>query len=246
MDMVKEQAPQFRRTLTLLPLVILGLAYMAPMTVFSTYGVAAQTTQGMIPAAYLIALTAMLFTACSYGKMVKAYPLAGSAYTYTQKTISPHLGFMVGWAVLMDYLFLPMINFLLSGIFLSAAFPDVPSWVWILLFIGVITAINILGIRMTARINGVLVLFQFVVTIVFLVLAMKGITNGMGLGTGVHSVPVVSRIRCGDDPFRGDGESKANRPKGYFSGCIYRRLIVYLRFLHCPAGVSRFSIVQSS
>jgi putrescine importer len=140
--MVKEQAPQFRRTLTLLPLVILGLAYMAPMTVFSTYGVAAQTTQGMIPAAYLIALTAMLFTACSYGKMVKAYPLAGSAYTYTQKTISPHLGFMVGWAVLMDYLFLPMINFLLSGIFLSAAFPDVPSWVWILLFIGVITAIR--------------------------------------------------------------------------------------------------------
>lgn len=187
--MVKEQAPQFRRTLTLLPLVILGLAYMAPMTVFSTYGVAAQTTQGMIPAAYLIALTAMLFTAYSYGKMVKAYPLAGSAYTYTQKTISPHLGFMVGWAVLMDYLFLPMINFLLSGIFLSAAFPNVPSWVWILLFIGVITAINIVGIRMTARINGVLVLFQFVVTIVFLVLAMKGITNGMGLGTLFSALP---------------------------------------------------------
>ncbi|MCZ7162500.1 Putrescine importer PuuP, partial [Salmonella enterica] len=85
----------------------------APMTVFSTYGVAAETTHGMIPAAYMIALAAMLFTAYSYGKMVKAYPAAGSAYTYTQKTISPHLGFLVGWSVLMDYLFLPMINFLL-------------------------------------------------------------------------------------------------------------------------------------
>lgn len=187
--MAKEQVPQFRRTLTLLPLVVLGLAYMAPMTVFSTYGVAAQTTHGMIPAAYMIALVAMLFTAYSYGKMVKAYPSAGSAYTYTQKTINPQLGFLVGWAVLMDYLFLPMINFLLSGIFLSAAFPTIPSWIWIISFIVVITAINILGIRMTARINGVLVLFQLVVTIIFVVLAMKGITNGMGLGTLFSSLP---------------------------------------------------------
>jgi putrescine importer len=189
MYMSKEQSLQFGRTLTLFPLIILGLAYMAPMTVFSTYGVAAQTTHGMIPAAYVVALVAMLFTAYSYGKMVKAYPFAGSAYTYTQKTISPHLGFIVGWAVLMDYLFLPMINFLLSGIFLSAAFPSVPSWVWIVLFIAMITGINMLGIRMTARVNGVLVLFQFLVTVIFIVLAVKGITHGMGLGTLFTALP---------------------------------------------------------
>jgi len=185
----EQQATQFRPTLTLLPLVILGLAYMAPMTVFSTYGVAAQTTQGMVPAAYVLALLAMLVTAYSYGKMVTAFPLSGSAYTYTQKTISPHLGFLVGWAVLMDYLFLPMINFMLSGIFLSAAFPTVPSWIWILTFIVVITAINVLGIRLTAKVNGVLVLFQFLVTIIFVVFAIKGITQGMGLGTLFSALP---------------------------------------------------------
>ncbi|AMA72412.1 Putrescine importer PuuP [Aneurinibacillus sp. XH2] len=191
--MSNKQAPHFRRTLTLFPLVILGLAYMAPMTVFSTYGVAAQTTHGMVPAAYIVALLAMLFTAYSYGKMVKAYPVAGSAYTYTQKTISPHLGFLVGWSVLMDYLFLPMINFLLSGIFLSAAFPSVPSWIWIILFIAMITGINILGIRMTAKVNGVLVLFQFLVTVIFVALAVKGITNGMGLGTLFSVLPFYNQ-----------------------------------------------------
>ncbi|MGE5704100.1 MAG: APC family permease [Clostridia bacterium] len=184
-----EQAPQFRRTLTLLPLVILGLAYMAPMTVFSTYGVVAEVTHGMIPAAYLVALAAMLFTAYSYGKMVNAYPIAGSAYTYTQKAINPHLGFLVGWSVLMDYLFLPMINVLLAGIFLSAAFPSVPMWVWIVMFVALFTVINLLGIRMTARVNGVLVLFQFIVTAVFVVLSVKGVTNGMGLGTLFSTLP---------------------------------------------------------
>ncbi|RNB89546.1 APC family permease [Brevibacillus fluminis] len=195
--MNKEQAPQFSRTLTLLPLVILGLAYMAPMTVFSTYGIAAQTTHGMIPAAYIIALVAMLFTAYSYGKMVKAYPSAGSAYTYTQKSISPHLGFLVGWSVLMDYLFLPMINFLLSGVFLSAAFPQVPSWIWIVGFICIITIVNVCGIRMTARINGILVLFQFLVTVLFVILSIKGVTHGMGMGTLLSALPFYNQ----DVPF---------------------------------------------
>ncbi|KIV56904.1 hypothetical protein AM501_09365 [Aneurinibacillus migulanus] len=183
------QASHFRRTLTLMPLVVLGLAYMAPMTVFNTYGVAAQTTHGMVPAAYAFALLAMLFTAYSYGKMVKAYPVSGSAYTYTQKSINSHLGFLVGWAVLLDYLFLPMINFLLAGIFLSAAFPAVPSWVWIIGFIAVITAINIIGIQMTAKVNAVLVLFQFLVTILFVVLALKGVAKGMGMGTFLSALP---------------------------------------------------------
>ncbi|MFP3845982.1 APC family permease [Priestia filamentosa] len=187
--MTDKRGPQFQRTLTLLPLVVLGLAYMAPMTVFNTYGVVAQKTHGMVPAAYVVALTAMLFTAYSYGNMARDYPLAGSAYTYTQKSISSHLGFLVGWAVLLDYLFLPMINFLLAGIFLSAAFPSIPSSVWIIGFIMVITAINTFGIRMTATVNGVLVLFQFLVTAIFLVLAVKGLTQGMGTGALFSALP---------------------------------------------------------
>ncbi|CAK8582531.1 APC family permease [Priestia megaterium] len=172
------QNATFARTLTLRSLVILGLAYMAPMTVFTTYGVVAQTTHGMVSMAYAFALAAMLFTAYSYGHMAKEYPLSGSAYTYTQKSISPHIGFMVGWSVLLDYLFLPMINFLLAGTFLSAAFPSIPSSLWILLFIVIITCINVFGIQMTAKVNGILVLFQFLVTALFVILSIKKMIEG--------------------------------------------------------------------
>ncbi|MDR7316821.1 amino acid transporter [Brevibacillus nitrificans] len=71
----------------------------------------------------------MLFTAASYGSMVKEFPVAGSAYSYARQTINPHFGFLVGWVSLLDYVFLPIINVLLGTIYLSAAFPNVPSWI---------------------------------------------------------------------------------------------------------------------
>lgn len=103
---------------------MLGVGYMTPMVAFDTLGIVSAETSGHVPASYVIALLRMLFTAASYGKMVKVYPVAGSAYTYTQKTISKKLGFFVGWASLLDYLFLPMVNALLSKIYLSALFPQ--------------------------------------------------------------------------------------------------------------------------
>lgn len=178
-----------KRTLTLFPVVMFGLAYMAPMTVFGTYGIASETSHGMLPASYIFALVAMLFTAYSYGPMVRAYPLAGSAYTYTQKSISPHLGFLVGWATLMDYLFLPMINVLLNSIYLAAAFPAVPMWGWIVLFVVALTVINILGIKVTTNVNTILVLFQVLVVLIFIVLSIKGVAGGMGTGNFFTSLP---------------------------------------------------------
>jgi putrescine importer len=53
---------EFKRVLTLFPVVLFGLAYLVPMTVFTTYGIVTQLTKGMLPAAYVITLITMLFT----------------------------------------------------------------------------------------------------------------------------------------------------------------------------------------
>ncbi len=164
-------------------MVLFGLAYMTPMIVFGTYGVLAEITHGIVPTAYLIALIAMLFTAYSYGKMVKAFPASGSAYTYTRKSVSSHLGFLVGWSVLLDYLFLPMVIWLIGGVYLNAAFPGVPSWVWIVGFIAITTIINIIGIKVTTNVNFIMMVFQILVIAIFLVLCIISLSNGMGSGT---------------------------------------------------------------
>lgn len=117
------QAPGLTRSLTLRPVLLFGLAYLAPMIVLGTFGVLAETTHGSAPTGYLLALVALLFTALSYGKMAAQFPVSDSAYSYTRRAIDGRVGFLVGWAVLLDYFFLPMVIWLIGADFLSAKFP---------------------------------------------------------------------------------------------------------------------------
>lgn len=184
------------RTLTLRSLVMFGLAYMTPVIVLGIFGVIASTTGGASASAFLIALVAMMFTAWSYGRMAKAYPVSGSAYTYVRRTMDSRIGFLVGWAVLLDYVFLPMVIWLIGGAYLSAQFPGVPSWVWILSFIAVTTVINILGVKVADNINTLLMAFQILVIGAFVALSIGSVVAGSG-AAGLFSL----------SPFTGDNSS---------------------------------------
>ncbi|KJH83606.1 MULTISPECIES: APC family permease [Pseudomonas] len=163
---------RLQRTLSLGSVVLFGIAYMTPIIVLGTFGILAQSTSGMVPAAYLAALVAMFFTAMSYGRMAAAFPVAGSAYSYVRKAISPKLGFIAGWAVLLDYLFLPMAIWLIGAAYLHSAFPAVPQWLWVLVFIGITSGINIVGLKLANGINALLMLVQFLVLIAFVALCV--------------------------------------------------------------------------
>lgn len=163
---------QLQRTLSLGAVVLFGIAYMTPIIVLGTFGILADVTQGLVPAAYVVASLAMLFTAMSYARMARAFPVAGSAYTYVRKAISPKLGFLAGWALLLDYLFLPMAIWLIGAAYLYSAFPAVPQPLWVLAFIGVTTAINVVGLKLAKGINGVLMLVQFLVLLAFVALCV--------------------------------------------------------------------------
>ncbi|CAI2784814.1 Putrescine importer PuuP [Serratia grimesii] len=66
--------PQLRKSLKLWQVVMMGLAYLTPMTVFDTFGIVSGLTDGHVPASYLLALAGVLFTAISYGKLVRRVP----------------------------------------------------------------------------------------------------------------------------------------------------------------------------
>lgn len=101
---MSQNTSTLKRSLGLWAIVGLGLGYMTPTTVFDTFGIVSGETNGVVPLAYLVALVAMVFTAVSYGRMTRFFPSAGSAYTYTSETMHPNVGFLVGWASLLDYL----------------------------------------------------------------------------------------------------------------------------------------------
>lgn len=181
-----------KRVLTLPHLVLFGLAYMAPMIVFGIYGIVADATHGLSAPAYLAALIAMLLTAISYGHMVKAFPVSGSAYTYTRKSLNGHIGFMVGWSTLLDYMFIPMVIWLIGAAYLHQAFPVIPAWAFIIAFIALTSLFNILGVKSSVNLNVLLMVFQLLVVALFIILSIKSVLGGAGTGTLFSLEPLVS------------------------------------------------------
>src|ERR671916_3302683 len=158
---------RLRRVLGLPALVFFGLAYMVPLTVWTTYGIVTTSTEGHLPLAYTVTTIAMGLTAYSYGRMVLAHPTAGSAYTYASRSFGRPVGFIVGWALLLDYIFLPMINYLLIGLYMQDYFPSTPQWMWVVLAVALVTGLNILGIKLLAGMNFAFVAAQFIFVVVF-------------------------------------------------------------------------------
>lgn len=172
-----------KRTMKLHHLVIFGVAFLTPMIAYTIYGVIATASHGVESGSICFAVIAMLFTALSYGHMAKAFPAAGSTYTYTRKAINAKLGVVAGWIVLLGYVFFPMAIWLIGASYFSAAVPAVPSWVWLIGFIVVTSLINIVGVEVGSKINFIMVSIQVVIIVAFLIFTIKAITEGMGEGT---------------------------------------------------------------
>lgn len=182
-------ATTLRRSLGLPAVILFGLAYMAPIIVYGTFGILAEKSQGTVAMSYLLALIAVLLTAVSYGRMANLYPVAGSAYSYARRAIGAHVGFLVGWAVLLDYFFLPMVIWLIGAAYLSAEFPSVPSWLWIVLYIGITTAVNVIGIVFASRTNIILMVVQCLIVAAFIFLCGRYVVAAAGPGGLVSAEP---------------------------------------------------------
>ena len=158
-----QSAAKLQKTLGLWHIIIIGLAYIQPMTLFDTFGLVSEESHYHVPTSYIIALIAILFTSISYGHMIRRYPSSGSAYTYAQKSIHPNVGFMVGWSSWLDYLLSPMVNIILAVIYLEALFPDISHWVWVIGLTTFMTAVNLRGAKFVANFNGLIVFVQLAV-----------------------------------------------------------------------------------
>ena len=183
-----QSAAKLQKTLGLWHIIIIGLAYIQPMTLFDTFGLVSEESHYHVPTSYIIALIAILFTSISYGHMIRRYPSSGSAYTYAQKSIHPNVGFMVGWSSWLDYLLSPMVNIILAVIYLEALFPDVNHWVWVVGLTAFMTAVNLRGARFVANFNGLIVFVQLGVIAYFTWMVYSLLAGGVNAdGTLVNA-----------------------------------------------------------
>ncbi len=179
-----------RRRLTLWDLIFYGIILIQPIAPVPLFGVAQQLSNGHFATIILIAMAAMMITAVSYGRMAAVYPAAGSAYTYVGKGLNPHLGFLAGWAMFMDYLLQPLINTVFISMELHARYlKAVPYAVLAFVIAAILTVLNLRGIRTSAKANKVLLLFMFVVIAAFVLLALEFLFRTQGWGGVLSTQP---------------------------------------------------------
>ncbi|TCV66495.1 APC family permease [Pseudomonas fluorescens] len=173
---------ELKRGLSLTDLVVYGMIFMIPIAPFGVFGYVNAEAPGMVPLAYIIGMVAMLFTALSYGSMARAFPVAGSVYSYAQRGLNPHVGFIAGWLMLLDYLLIPPLLYVYAAMALNHLYPDIPKVGFILAFLVSATFVNLRGITFTARMNIIFLLAQLVVLGIFLFYAWTALHGGAGHG----------------------------------------------------------------
>src|SRR5213595_2701421 len=133
------QPPTLKRALGLRDLLLYGIIIVQPTAPMPSFGVVSAEAHGHVVTTILIGMVAMLFTAISYGRMARAYPSAGSAYTYVGQEIHPALGFATGWSMLMDYVLNPLICTVWCAKAAMNILPAVPEVAWIFFFVALFT-----------------------------------------------------------------------------------------------------------
>jgi amino acid transporter len=157
-----------RRSLGFRDLVVYGLLFIAPMAPVGIFGTLDARSHGAVALVYVVATVAMAFTAFSYAQMVRVAPQAGSVFTYARVGLGEAPGFIAGWMAMLDYLLIPAVAYLFSGIAMNALVPSVSRWVWTALAVIITTFLNLWGVRAAARVGFAVLAMEIAVLLVFL------------------------------------------------------------------------------
>jgi putrescine importer len=182
--------PHLKRVLSLWDLVYYGIILTSPIAAVPLFGEAQVLSHGHAATTLLLAMVAMSVTAVAFGRMASVFPSSGSVYSYVSKTMNPHVGFILGWTMFLEYLFQPIQNALYAVLAIRRMVPQIPFAVLAAVTVGLITLMTVQGIKFNARANQALLGFMVLVTAVFLVQAFRFIVLHKGVGGLFTTQPI--------------------------------------------------------
>ena len=173
---------ELRRGLQLHDVVLYGVLFMVLIAPQSIWGSLQVDSGGLTPLVYIIGFVAISFTALSYAAMSSKFPIAGSVYSYVQRAINPHVGFMSGWLILLDYILVPSLLLVMVANWGTTLVPGSPWWLWVVVFIAFNTFVNVRGITMSKGVDWIIFAVEILALIVFIAVGCMYVSGGGGYG----------------------------------------------------------------
>ncbi|MFA4855145.1 MAG: amino acid permease [archaeon] len=153
---IKIHTPHLSRTLSMAEVVLYGLGVIFGAGIYALVGEAAGITGNMVWLSFIIAAMVASFTALSYCELSSIFPKTAAEYNYVKHTFnSDMLGFMMGWlSIFAAMLAIAAVSLGFAGYF--AALFGTPIQLTAISLIALLSVVNLLGIKESARLNAVL------------------------------------------------------------------------------------------
>lgn len=189
----EEVNTKLKRSLSLWDLVFIGVGGIIGAGIFVITGQAAATYAGpAIVLSFILSAVAIGITALVYAEFSSAFPVSGSAYSYTYTTLGEIIAWLVAWNILLEYgvaasavatgwsgylrTFLDNNFGFTLPVELTGAFdPSKGTVIDLFAFLGIIGVFTLLtiGIKESARVNFFIVLLKITILIVFIFVGIK-------------------------------------------------------------------------
>jgi putrescine importer len=170
---------QLDRKIGFWQLVAFGLNYMIPLSPAIFFGFVLAQSGGTVALPFLIGGIAIFFTALSYTVMVMHYPLAGSTYNFISAVWNKYCGFMAGWILLLDYLFITTVTSMSASLYITQII-SVPYVEVLVLFVLLTGVINLFGIRLVVRVGIIILLLAEIIVVTSFIIWSHAIIQTAG------------------------------------------------------------------
>lgn len=109
------------------------------------------------------------------GELAVHMPVTGSFQTYATRYISPSAGFSLGWMYFVGSAATAGVEFTAAGILMQHWFPNVPIWIWCLVFMALLFSLNALSTRGFAEAEFWFAGIKVLAVVLFLVIGFAAI-----------------------------------------------------------------------
>lgn len=264
---------ELKRSLGRLDLTTMGVGAIVGAGIFVTTGVAAATKAGpAIMISFVLAGVVCVLVALCYSELAAMVPVSGSAYTYTYATLGETPAFLVGWNLILELVvagsavaigwsgLLSATLESLFGVTLPKAISASPSDGGMInlpamLIIGVVVAVLVGEVRLTARVTKALVALTVAVLVLIVAIGAPHINTAnwsnfapFGAGGVVGGAAIAFFAFLGFDIVATSAEESRNPRRDLpfaIIGSVIVATVLYIAVSAVLTGVSPYATLNN-